>query len=205
MSKPLIDPQTVGLGPAPTWADAELLGRAQAGDALALQVVYERYLPSVWRFVYSQLRGDVHAAEDVTAETFLAAIRSLGDLQPDKTLLSGWLIGIARHKLADFRRKAVRTDRVLRAAQAAVEVEADGVMRLLADETRAEVAAIMDRLRDEERIVLEWKYLDDLAVRDIAARLGRSDKAVEGLLFRARQHFREEWEQAQRAGEDVKR
>jgi RNA polymerase sigma factor (sigma-70 family) len=44
---------------------------------------------------------------------------------------------------------------------------------------------------DEERQVLEWKYLEELAVAEIAERLGRTEKAVEALLYRARRSFRE--------------
>jgi DNA-directed RNA polymerase specialized sigma24 family protein len=52
----------------------------------------------------------------------------------------------------------------------------------------------MDRLADEERLVLEWKYLDRLAVRDMADRLGRTEKSVESILYRARRSFRSAWE-----------
>ena len=48
----------------------------------------------------------------------------------------------------------------------------------------------MAQLVDEERLVLEWKYVDEMAVKEIAVRLGRTEKAVENLLYRARKSFR---------------
>ena len=43
----------------------------------------------------------------------------------------------------------------------------------------------MAQIVDEERLVLEWKYVDEMAVKEIAVRLGRTEKAVESLLYRA--------------------
>jgi RNA polymerase sigma-70 factor (ECF subfamily) len=57
-------------------------------------------------------------------------------------------------------------------------------------ETRNQVVTVMDGLPEEERLALEWKYVDDLSVGDIADRLGRTEKAVESVLYRARRSFR---------------
>jgi len=45
-----------------------------------------------------------------------------------------------------------------------------------------------------ERVALEWKYLDRLSVREIAAQLGRTENAAEAVLYRARQLFRDRLE-----------
>ena len=58
-------------------------------------------------------------------------------------------------------------------------------------ETRAAVARVMVALEDEHRLVLEWKYVEGLSVRAMAQRLGRTEKAVEALMFRARAEFRQ--------------
>lgn len=54
-----------------------------------------------------------------------------------------------------------------------------------------QVLVTLERMLDEERQVLEWKYLEELAVAAMAERLGRTEKAVEALLYRARRSFRE--------------
>jgi RNA polymerase sigma-70 factor, ECF subfamily len=175
-------------------SDAELLCRARLGESAAVQALYQRYLPAVWRFAFAQVRGDVHAAEDVTAETFLAAVRGLGGLDPERVLLAGWLMGIARHKLADRRREAERSERLrIELRNGEVESTPAGSAAIEVEETRAEVGRIMAGLADEERLVLEWKYLEALPVCVIASRLGRTEKAVESLLYRARQAFRDQW------------
>jgi RNA polymerase sigma factor (sigma-70 family) len=61
---------------------------------------------------------------------------------------------------------------------------------LIRAETRDAVIRALDALADEERLVLEWKYVESLSVRDIAERLGRTEKAAEAILYRARISFR---------------
>ncbi|MBM4017992.1 MAG: sigma-70 family RNA polymerase sigma factor [Planctomycetes bacterium] len=179
--------------------DADLVRAIQAGDQTALETLYQRYLPSIWRYAFSQLSGNAAAAEDVASETFLAAVRQIGRLAPEGGSVGGWLIGIARHKAQDLRRKAARLAAALDqgAADAAAAAETPAAA-LETAELRACVGRIMDGLDDEERQILEWKYLDDLPVRNIAARLGRTEKAVEAALYRARQTFRAAYERAQR-------
>ena len=50
--------------------DEQLVRASQAGDANALETLYERYLPVIWRFACSRLGGDVHVAEDAPAGGF---------------------------------------------------------------------------------------------------------------------------------------
>jgi RNA polymerase sigma-70 factor (ECF subfamily) len=173
--------------------DTELLRAAQAGNGTAVQTLYERYLPLVWRYVYAQVDGDSHAAQDLVSETFLAAVGALATLNAESTIVTGWLLGIARHKIAD-RHRAVRlserAQRVVVDLSEARPAEPESAMRLQAAELRAQVTAALDSLTDDERLVLEAKYLDDLTVRQIAGRMGRTEKAVEALLYRARQAFR---------------
>lgn len=177
--------------------DADLIRAVQAGNETALQTLYERYLPSVWRYAFAQLAGHTSAAEDVVSETFLAAVRQVGRLKPEGGSLGGWLIGIARHKIGDIRRRRGRVKTGVPAETVAKEDGShDPAASLETAETRAQVAAVMDALPDDQRLALEWKYLDALSVREIARRMGRTEKAAETLLYRARNAFREAFEHA---------
>ena len=174
-------------------ADAELLRLAQQGSRAAWEALYRRYLPSVWRYVHTQVHGDQHAAEDIVSETFLALVRSLKKLDADGGPLYPWLIGVARHKVGDHWRQVGhrRDDRLVAGQQQVDPVHWGNPSACLETaETRRQVAEAMAGLSDEERLVLEWKYVDDLPVHDIAQRLGRTEKAVESLLYLARNSFR---------------
>ena len=176
--------------------DGELLRGAQQGDAAAWQALYQRALSAVWRQAYA-LVGDVHVAEDITSETMLALLKNINRLQTDAPKIAGWLRVVVRCKAADHQRKVFRArDHMPAAADAYSNGHAGSSAGgspsapLEAEETRIEVLRVLDELPDRQRVVLEWKYLDALRVREIAERLGESEKAVETVLYRARREFR---------------
>jgi len=176
--------------------DADLIRAIHSGDAAALETLYQRYLPSVWRYAFARLRGDTDAAEDVVGETFLAAVRHIGRLRPEGGSVAGWLIGIARHKVGDVWRRRSRVHSGGSAEARAEETPGgtDPAASIESAETRTRVAEVLERLPDEQRIALEWKYLEGLSVREIADRFGRTEKAAEAILYRARKAFREAYE-----------
>lgn len=172
--------------------DAELLRGARQGSAEAWRTLYGRYLPAVWRQAYA-LVPDVHTAEDVTSETMLALLRNIGQLDLDEPRVGGWLRSVVRRKAADHFRKAFRTPSAAGlplGASLSDAAEAGPAALLETDETRRHVLRVLGELPDRQRTVLEWKYLESLRVREIAERLGETEKAVEAVLYRARREFR---------------
>ena len=165
-------------------ADQELIRRVREGDSGAVAELYERYAPVVWRYVFARMRRDTHAAQDVLSETFLAAIRALNNGATTENV-AGWLTGIARNKIADWYRQ--------REKSATTEAESGTQDTSNANSV---VTDVLDGLPDDERVILEWKYLDRCTVREIAERLGRTEKGVEALLYRARNAFRTAYETA---------
>jgi RNA polymerase sigma factor (sigma-70 family) len=172
--------------------DGELLRGAQQGDAAAWRALYQRALPAVWRQAYA-LVGDVDVAEDIASETMLALLKNIDRLHSDAPKIAGWLRVVVRCKAADHQRKIFRSrDKLPAVADAYSNGRTAGSpsASLEAEETRIEVLRVLDELPDRQRIVLEWKYLDSLRVREMAERLGESEKAVETVLYRARHEFR---------------
>lgn len=172
--------------------DGELLRGAQQGDAAAWRALYQRALPAVWRQAYS-LVGNVDVAEDIASETMLALLKNIDRLHSDAPKIVGWLRVVVRCKAADHQRKVFRSrDKLPAVADAYSNGRAadSPSAPLEAEETRIEVLRVLDELPDRQRIVLEWKYLDSLRVREMAERLGETEKAVETMLYRARREFR---------------
>jgi RNA polymerase sigma-70 factor, ECF subfamily len=174
--------------------DVELLNGARLGDAEAWRTLYARYLPFVWRQAHSLL-GDIHAAEDVTSEVMLALLRNIGNLESDVPKIGGWLRSVVRCKAADYQRAVVRARAKLagaasRAASNETNTQPPPSAPLELAETKRRVLLALDSLPERQRIMLEWKYLDALSVREIAERLGETEKAVEAVLYRGRREFR---------------
>jgi RNA polymerase sigma-70 factor (ECF subfamily) len=184
--------------------DADLLRGARSGDAEAWRSLYRRYLPAVWRQAYARV-SNVHAAEDITSETMLALLRGINQLETDAPQIAAWLRTVVERKTADHYRKQFRTHAQTSQAMPARDEPSDlssPTASLEASETRAQVTAILERLPPRQRTVLEWKYLDALRVREIADRLGETEKAVEALLYRARREFRRLFDVKQLARND---
>ncbi len=172
--------------------DVELLRRVQDGDAAAWKSLYTRYLLAVWRYAYA-LAGDHHVAEDAVSESFLALIQGCDRLDPEACHVYGWLCGVVRNKLSDTYRRSSRARKVLDrvgATQTEIDSNTDPRQTMEIQEVRSQVVDVLDLLPDVQRLILEWKYLDTMRVREIAGRLGQSEKAIESTLYRARKEFR---------------
>jgi len=164
------------------------LQRALADDA-AFESWYRRTVPRVYSYLVSRSGGDVALAEDLTQQTFTAAIdrRSRYDGRADTVT---WLCGIARHKLADHFRAIERDERRQRRMEVR-QIQLDEHRRSeLAIEDRSAIAEVLRSLPASQRAVLVFVVLDDLPVAEAARLLGRSRGATESLLFRARDSFR---------------
>ena len=186
-----------------TASDAQLLRSIQMGDSTAWQELYQRYFPSAWRFAW-QLVGDRQVAEDLVAESLLALCRKASQLDPESTKLFGWLRGVIRHKAMDYHRaKARKTAAMDQRADVQCDIERNKQLasrpsaNLERSEQATDVLVVLDDLDETKRQCLEWKYLDKLSVREMAARLDLTEKAVESILYRARLEFRERFERRQ--------
>ena len=189
----------------PIKSDAQLLRLMQMGDAEAWQELYQRLLPSAWRLAW-QLVGDRQIAEDLVADCLLALCRQANDLDPDNIKLLGWMRGVIRHKAMDHHRAQARRSAALdqRATlQATSEAQKHSDNRPAARSERAEqindVIAVLEGLDETRRQCLEWKYLERLSVREMAARLDLTEKAVESILYRARLEFRDRFKQREQS------
>ncbi|MGH9171204.1 MAG: RNA polymerase sigma factor [Acidimicrobiales bacterium] len=151
--------------------------------------IYVRALPEVYGYLHHRVQ-DASLAEDLTAETFLQAARSLreGALV---AVTTPWLMTVARNRLIDHWRREAAADRALSAvASASNDAMDDWDVRL--DGLRAR--DILRRLSTQHRAALTLRYLDGLGVAEVAELLGRTLHATEALLVRARAAFRLSYE-----------
>lgn len=161
------------------------MGEVTVDRGHELLVLYDRALPEVYGYLLDRCR-DRATAEDLTSETFLAACRA-GD---DAPVSVPWLIGVARHKLADHWRRAGRDERLRE--RVGLEDEASDPWDAHLDAVRA--ADVLHGLGEHHRLALTLRYVDGLPVPECAAVLDRTVHATEALLVRARRAFRKSYE-----------
>jgi len=152
---------------------------------LGLLDLYDEALPHVYGYLVSRC-GDRALAEDLTAESFVAAVAALRKPEAP-ALTTAWLIGVARHKLVDHWRRVEREQRGLRLVHDH-DADTDDPWDEVLDEMRAGQALAL--VGPHHRAALTLRYLDGLPVPDVAECLGRSVHATEALLVRARRAFR---------------
>jgi RNA polymerase sigma-70 factor, ECF subfamily len=157
--------------------------------AFGLLKLYDDALPHVYGYLLARCR-DTGLAEDLTAESFLAAVHAVRKPgAPDPSI--PWLIGVARHKLADHWRRVEREQRGLRLLDGE-PARVDDPWETVVDRIRAR--EVLDRLGAHQRAALTLRYLDGLPVPEVARHLDRTLHATEALLVRARAAFRRIYE-----------
>lgn len=149
----------------------------------ALLQLYDEALPHVYGYLVRRC-DNAAVAEDLTAETFLAAVattRAGGEVNVP------WLIGTARHKLVDHWRRAGRNRQLLE------ELWEDGEPVTDCNEPidALHVRDVLARLLPHHRAALTLRYLDGMPVDQVAVLLDRSLHATESLLMRAKAAYRQ--------------
>ena len=155
--------------------------------------IYRAALPQVYGYLLPRCRS-VDVAEDLTAETFVAAVAAVRQGRAGEVTVA-WLVGVARHKLVDHWRRVGREQRGLAAVEQAQE-DADDPWDEILDLDAAHAA--LWRLSVPQRLALSLRYLDGLSVPEVAGQLGRSVHGTETLLVRARAALRRVYEQEER-------
>lgn len=172
---------------------AELCARSPGAE----QRLVERHLDPLYEFVHYRLGGRREEVEDVVQETFLAALQGIGGFD-GRSSLHTWLCGIAKNKIRGARART--RPRSLEEALAGADPEIDAILAEVAREplpasvlerreTQELVGATLSSLTPEYRAALLAKYVEGLSTEELARRAGKSAKAAESTLTRARTAF----------------
>jgi RNA polymerase sigma-70 factor (ECF subfamily) len=185
----------------PTHNDWALSRRILNGDEEAFRALFDDMFPRLYRFALARLSGDREQARELVQLTFCRAFERLDSYRGESSLF-GWLCQICRNAIADLGRGREREGRhlCLPEEDAALDAILESLAAPADDEPESRVwrselvrliQAALDCLPGHYGDVLEWKYVDDLSVKEIAERLAIGPKAAESCLTRAREAFRE--------------
>jgi len=170
--------------------DAELARRFAAGDERALADAYQRWAGQIHGMAVRAF-GSGPDAEDVTQQTFVSAWTGRARYRPDQGPLPAWLVGVARHKIADgwARRERLRRETEAVAAQAqALPAGAPPIDTAVAD--RVLLLDELDRLGQPQRGIIELAFFEDLTHAQIADRTGIPLGTVKSHIRRTLERLR---------------
>jgi RNA polymerase sigma-70 factor (ECF subfamily) len=146
--------------------------------------VYRDNVALVYRYVVSRV-GNRADAEDITAQVFLRSLPRL-ELSADGADIRGYLMTVARSAMADFWAAKYRIP-VTRlhdapAAQPTADDEPAGAAQ------RERVRAVLERLSERDRMILDLRFLCGYSIREVAAALGISQTNAKVTQWRALRH-----------------
>ncbi|HEV8240165.1 MAG TPA: sigma-70 family RNA polymerase sigma factor [Thermoanaerobaculia bacterium] len=189
--------------------DRALVRRMQAGEDAAFEKFFGDNFQGLFRFALSRVDGDRDLARDLAQAAMCKGMERLDTWRGEAPLFS-WLCAICRFELTAHFRKLGRRARevelpeeglVAGGALESLSFElGDPEHQLLRREVGRLVHVAIDNLPPHYRQVLQWKYVEGLAVNEIASRLALSAKAAESLLTRARGAFRDAFASLTAAG-----
>ncbi len=184
---------------SPANEDSALVAAVLRKDRKATAEFVARYADDLYRYLRCRLAPNYDQVDDLVHEVFLAAWESLHGYQGTGPLLA-WVMGIARHKVEDYYRARLRAPGSIEDADqepVAPASVSDFHQVLERDELRKDTWRVMGGLPEHYRLALIWRYWEKASAREMALKTGKTEKAIERLLARARAEFRERWNHAQ--------
>jgi RNA polymerase sigma-70 factor (ECF subfamily) len=167
----------------------KLIERAQQGESEAFGLIYDRYVDTVFRFVYFRV-GNRQLAEDLTSDTFLRALKRIGSFTWQGRDLGAWLVTIARNLVADhFKsgryRLEVTTGDVLDADREDRGPEGSPESAVVEHITNMALLGAVKQLNPEQQECIVLRFLQGFSVAETAQTMGKNEGAIKALQYRA--------------------
>jgi len=175
--------------------DARLVAALLQKDRKATAEFVARYTDAVYAYVHAHLAPQYDMVDDLVQEVLLAAWENLGQYR-GASALKAWVMGIARHKVEDHYRARLRAPEPIGDTDNDPDtpVSFPQLDHLLdQDQMHKNTRRVLAGLPEQYRLALIWRYWDQASARDMALKTGKTEKAIERLLARARAEFRERW------------
>jgi RNA polymerase sigma-70 factor (ECF subfamily) len=166
-----------------------LVERAQSGDAEAFGLIYDRYVDTVFRFIYFRV-GSRQLAEDLTSDTFLRALKRIGSFTWQGRDLGAWLVTIARNLVADhFKsgryRLEVTSGDVLDADREDRGPEGSPESVVVDHITNVTLLKAVKQLNPEQQECIVLRFLQGFSVAETALAMRKNEGAIKALQYRA--------------------
>jgi RNA polymerase sigma-70 factor (ECF subfamily) len=167
--------------------EAELSTGFAGGEEACLQEVFRRLAPLIYTTAYRALDSSSDG-EEITQEVFVSAWRARDNYQAEKGSLSGWLIGITRHRIADRQRARGRDLRLVQAVTNTTDTQVQSEISTLID--RIVLTEEIGRLPPPRGTILQLAFWEGHSYPQIAEQLDLPVGTVKSHARRALRHLR---------------
>jgi RNA polymerase sigma-70 factor (ECF subfamily) len=165
--------------------EKQLLTKLRAGEAAAVRAWYKLYATRLEHFILGKVSNPLDAQE-IMQEVFMKSLQNLAHFTGKSTLWT-WMCSIAKHEVADYWRKkyAKKTLALVPLMDNLLAAEIGD-----AHDLAEKIGLILKKMEKGNGELLLQKYVDCKKVAQIAREMGKSSKAVESDLWRARRAFK---------------
>ncbi len=159
--------------------DESALVRAAQTDSEVFALLYDRYVQRLYHYCYHRT-NNAHDAEDLTAQTFLAALEAFPHYRRDGHF-AAWLFTIARNKVVDYYR---HTPNVPLDEAMAPPFHSDLANEAESSQQKGILLHAIRVLKEDEQELIRLRYVAELSFAEIARALHKSEGATKKMLYR---------------------
>jgi RNA polymerase sigma-70 factor (ECF subfamily) len=167
-----------------TIAIRRLVERAQAGDRRALEELYLLHFDRIYSYLHMSV-GNRHDAEDLTNQTFVKMLESIGRFEWRKVPISAWLFRIAHNLAMDHFRSSRRLQPEEELPEPEYAAEHSAEEEAFQAIGRRSMLAMIENLSHDQQQVLTLKFVFNFGNSEVATILGKSEGAIKSLQHRA--------------------
>ena len=161
-----------------------LVDRAQQGDRVALEELYLLHFDRIYSYLHMTV-GNRHDAEDLTTQTFLKMLESIGRFRWQAAPFSAWLFRIAHNLSMDHFRAHRRWQPYEEVPEPHGSEEPSAELEAMQSIGRQSMLELIDKLSPEQQQVLTLKFVFNFANADVAKILDKTEGAIKSLQHRA--------------------
>ena len=158
--------------------------QAKRGSKEAFGLLYDYYLPKIYRFVFLKVSNQAET-EDLVHEVFLSAWQNMYNYRDEGYPFSSWLYQIAKNAVIDFYRTSKKHLQIENVDEELVKINALYPENLDTQLELEKLKKIIQLLKPDYQDVLIMKFVEDLSHQEIAATLNKSEGAVRLIQHRA--------------------
>jgi RNA polymerase sigma-70 factor (ECF subfamily) len=162
----------------------ELVGRAQKGDRDALEELYLIHFDRIYSYLHVSV-GNRHDAEDLTTQTFLKMLESIGKFRWQSAPFSAWLFRIAHNLAMDHFRASKRWQPEEEVPEPDADESTSAETGALESIGRKSMLELIEDLSPEQQQVLTLKFVFNFSNGEAATILGKTEGAIKSLQHRA--------------------
>jgi len=169
----------------------ELVERGQQGDRDALEELYLIHFDRIYSYLHVSV-GNRHDAEDLTTQTFLKMLESIGRFRWQSAPFSAWLFRIAHNLAIDHFRAGKRWQLEEEVPEPEPDEATSAETRAFESIGRTSMLELIERLSHEQQQVLTLKFVFNFGNAETAAILDKTEGAIKSLQHRALQSLQKQ-------------